>query len=187
MKKYLKIFIGVFIFSIIMCCQFLKMHYASDTYNIIYYGYLEYPNLFFLVDARIFSAIALYIANFLNLSISTFVIGMDFIAITLQSISVVIMYSIIKKIINVEDKTVKDFFLIICSYLIIFNPVAIEYLLFAESAVMCLSVLLTVLAIKYFIINRSYIISMILLLIAIFCYQRFNRVIYIVLLFLSYF
>lgn len=181
MKRNIIIYLVILILSIIVCGQFLQMHYASDTYNIIYHGYLEYPNLYFLKDARIFSTLSLYIAEFLNLSINTFIITMDFIAIALQSISVMIVYSIIKNIIKAKENSLKDIMLIICSYLIVFNPMAIEYLLFAESAVMCLGVFFTVLAARFFIIKHSYIISAILLILAVFCYQRNYRIICIIL------
>ena len=187
MKKYVIIFCIILLFSIIVCGQFLQMHYASDTYNIIYHGYLEYPNLYFLKDARIFSTLALYIANFFDLSINTFIIGMDFIAIIFQCISVLVVYSIIKKIIKIEENTIKDIMIIICSYLIIFNPMAIEYLLFAESAVMCLSVLLTVLATRFFIVKHAYIKALILLILAALCYQRNNRIVCSILFFQFYF
>ena len=183
MKRNIIIYLVILIFSIIICSQFLQMHYASDTYNIIYHGYLEYPNLYFLKDARIFSTLSLYIADFFNLQISIFVIMMDFIGIIFQCTSVLVVYSIIKNIIRAKENSLKDIMLIICSYLIIFNPMAIEYLLFAESAVMCLSVLFTVLAARFFIIKHSYIISAILLILAVFCYQRNNRVICIILFF----
>ena len=55
-KKDISIYSLILIFSVIMCHNFLKMHYASDTWASIDMGYTKYANEFFLGDARIFSA-----------------------------------------------------------------------------------------------------------------------------------
>ena len=97
-KKDICIYFLILFFSVIMCHNFLRMHYASDTWASIDMGYTKYANDFFLGDARIFSAFSLYIADFLNLSIETFVVIMDFFAIVISCISVMLIYKLFVKL-----------------------------------------------------------------------------------------
>lgn len=43
----LLIIIGV---SFILCSAFLQMHYSSDTFCLIKWGYFEYPSHYFLLE-----------------------------------------------------------------------------------------------------------------------------------------
>ena len=172
-KKDIFIYFFILAFSVIMCHNFLKMHYASDTWASIDMGYTKYANDFFLGDARIFSAFSLYIADFLNLSIETFVVTMDFLAIIISCISVIIIYKFFVNLLKIEDKTIYNYLTLIGSYIIIFSHHSIEYYLFQESAIMCLSILFNVLATRMLHSDRKgkKVKSGILLLMATFCYQ----------------
>ena len=78
-------------------------------------------NDFFLGDVRIFSAFSLYIADFLNLSIEIFVVIMDFFAIVISCISVMLIYKLFVKLLKFEDKTIYNYLTLIGSYIIIFR------------------------------------------------------------------
>ena len=172
-KKDICIYFLILLFSVIMCHNFLRMHYASDTWASIDMGYTKYANDFFLGDVRIFSAFSLYIADFLNLSIETFVVVMEFLAIIISCISVMIIYKLFVKLLNIEDKKIYKYMTLIGSYIIIFSHHSIEYYLFQESAIMCLSILFNILATRMLHSdNKGRIVkSGALLLMATFCYQ----------------
>ena len=65
----------------------------------------------------------------------------------LLSLAIYIMSKVLRKIIKPKDKFT-EILLIIASNILILNQYALEYLLFPESAVMCLGVLFLVIAIK---------------------------------------
>ena len=148
MKKnnFIEIII-ITIVTIILCSNFLQMHFSSDTYVLYNLGYFNYPSEYFLPDGRLISALACYIAGIFNLPIPVYIIGMDFIGMILLSLAIYIMSKVLRKIIKPKDKFT-EILLIIASNILILNQYALEYLLFPESAVMCLGVLFLVIAIK---------------------------------------
>lgn len=79
---------------------------------------------------------------------------------------------ILEKIINPE-KVITKLMLLAGSFVLILNQFTLEYLLFPESAVMCLGVLFNVIAIKFMVDNPKckYIKIFLALLVAVFCYQ----------------
>ena len=79
---------------------------------------------------------------------------------------------ILEKIINPE-KVITKLMLLAGSFVLILNQFTLEYLLFPESAVMCLGVLFNVIAIKFMVDNPKckYIKIFLVLLVAVFCYQ----------------
>jgi len=166
------IYIAILIFCFIICSPLLQMHIASDTYNLMDLGYFDYPNYYFLRDARIVSTLFTYIAGLLNLDYSVFIIFMEVLAIFISSISIYILYNLIIEKTKETNRTKKLLFLI-GTILIIFNYMALEYFLYAESAVMCLSVLFSIISAKYFLEDKKYsnIKSLILLIMASYCYQ----------------
>ena len=76
-KRKQDIIIGIIIFllGIIMYINWVTMHYASDTYNIMNVGYEQYALRWSLKDGRLFMAIITYIASKVNMPINLFVIG----------------------------------------------------------------------------------------------------------------
>lgn len=175
-KKYkgdIVLYILILSFSIIMCHNFLQMHYSSDTWVVIDKGYTKYALEFFMGDARIFSSISMFIADFFNINIEIFVIGMDLLAIIISSISVLILYKFFVKILNIKDKVIYKYLTLIGCYLIIFSHMSIEYFLFAESAIMCLSILFNIISTILLHSDKKCkeIKSLIFLLLATFCYQ----------------
>ncbi len=166
--KYLTI-VGI---TLLICQNFLQMHYSSDTYVLYDLGYMQYPSQYFLLDGRLISTIVCYIAGILKIPISTYIIGMDFMAIIFIGTSVYIINEILEKII-VPEKNVVKCLLTASSFILILNQFTLEYLLFPESAVMCLGVLLNVLAVRTMIQSpkHKYLKIFLLLLLAVFCYQ----------------
>ncbi len=166
------ILFSIIAFSLIICNAFLKMHYSSDTFCLIYRGYFDYPSHYFLLDARIVSTIVCYIGGILHLPYEVYLIGLDFIGIILLSISVFILYKLVINQLEIKDIKRKILVLLAC-YVTIFNHVTIEYLLYPESGVMCLSILLMVIATKIYITGGKgkYIKTFLLMVFGTLCYQ----------------
>ena len=163
---------SIIAFSLIICNAFLKMHYSSDTFCLMYRGYFEYPSYYFLLDARIISTLVCYIGGILHLPYNVYLISLDVIGVIFLSLSVFILYKLIIK--QLDIKSVKNKILILIGiYVIIFNHVAIEYLLYPESGVMCLSILLTAIATKVYVTQtrKKYLKTLLLMILGTLCYQ----------------
>ena len=139
------IYFCILVVTFLMCQNFLQMHFSSDTYVLYDLGYMNYPQKYFLLDGRLISTIICYLAGFLKIPIPAYIIGMDFIGIVFISIAIYLMYKILRSIINPKNKVI-DLLLIGSCFVLILNQFTLEYLLFPESAVMCLGFLLSVMA-----------------------------------------
>lgn len=171
-NKNIIIGISIFLFSLIICFAFLRPHYTHDTYNIAREGYIKYAGDRFIKEARPFSAMLNILASMVNLPIDTYMILSFLVSLVLLSISVVILYNILKQESKRENRR-WNFMLLLVSYLIIFSYMAVEHILFLESCILGLSMLLTVLAIKVIIQKEkhAYLKAMLFLLLAVFSYQ----------------
>lgn len=171
-KNEIYIMLGILGFIMIICMNFLQMHYSSDTYVLYNLGYFKYPSEYFLKDGRLISTLFCYLGGILHLPIPAYIIAMDFIGMVFLTISIYIISKIFIDIIKPENKK-KELLTYIASFVLILNQYTLEYLLFPESAVMCLGILFTVLAIKSFVSDQKYKylkVSMFLLLTGL-CYQ----------------
>ena len=89
LKKDYLIFFVIFVFSIIMYINWLSMHYASDTYNIMNVGYETYATNWSLKDGRLIMYLITMIFAKLNLPIEIFVIVTLLVAILISCICVI--------------------------------------------------------------------------------------------------
>lgn len=158
--------------TLFICQNFLQMHYSSDTYVLFNLGYMAYPSKYFLLDGRLISTLVCYAAGILNIPIPAYIIGMDFIGIIFIGIAIYLINKIIEDILKPQNNFFK-ILLTASSFVLILNQFTLEYLLFPESAVMCLGVLLNVVAIKIMVENKKYkyIKIFFTLLITALCYQ----------------
>lgn len=154
-RNEIYILLGILGSIIIICINFLQMHYSSDTFVLYNLGYFKYPSEYFLKDGRLISTLFCYLGGFLHLPIPAYIIIMDFIGMVFLAISIYIISKIFISIIKPENKK-KEILIYLASFVLILNQYTLEYLLFPESAVMCLGVLFTVLAIKNFVGNQKY-------------------------------
>lgn len=165
-------YVVILIITLLLCQNFLQMHYSSDTYVLYDLGYMEYPSQYFLLDGRLISTVVCYLAGILNIPISVYIVGMDFIGIIFIATSIYLMNKILKQLINTDKNIVKIMLLASC-FVLILNQFVLEYLLFPESAVMCFGVLFNVIAVKFMVDNpkHKYIKIFLALLVAVFSYQ----------------
>lgn len=171
-KYNIYILIGMIIFTLIICSNFIKTHFALDTY----YVYSHDSNIqiiHFLVSNRIFSALARLIEKILDISFFTNMRLLMLSGILFLALSWFILY----KFVVVMQKKQKDIFnnVLIAgiSFSIIFNFCTVESLLFWESGIMCLGILCTIIAACIFNSNIKHkkILSFFILLIGSTCYQ----------------
>ena len=171
-KKDVILFIIVFLISIVMCGAFLQPHYTHDTYRIVSDGYGFYSYDKFLKEARPFTAILTLFANIINLSIESYIIISFVLALIFLSASVVVVYNIFRSRFT-SNKNLTNIFVLLISFITIFNYLAIEHIYFLECCILALGVLLSVFAAKIIIDKEKYAYakSIILIIIAVFCYQ----------------
>ena len=171
-KKEIYVLLGILGAIMIICINFLQMHYSSDTYVLYQLGYFKYPSEYFLKDGRLISTLFCYLGGILHLPIPAYIIAMDFLGMIFLAISIYIISKIFIDIIKPENKK-KEILIYLASFVLILNQYTLEYLLFPESAVMCLGVLFNVIAIKFMVDNPKckYIKIFLALLVAVFCYQ----------------
>ena len=176
MKKLNKeeniIILAITAISFILCGNFLQMHYSSDTYCLIKWGYFEYPSHYFLLDGRIISTTICYLAGALKISYNIYIIAMDIIGIILLSLSCNNLYKTLLNITKIK-KTINKIMLLFATYILIFNQFSLEFLLFPESAVMCLGVFTSILSVAKIVSDDKYkyLKITLLMLISTFCYQ----------------
>ena len=147
-KKSFLIFGIILLLCVFICSPLLQFHIASDTYNLMDLGYFVYPSHYFLKDARIVSTLVMYIAGMLNLSYPVFIVLMEILAVIIVALSIFYLYKTVQDKVELKSNG-KILFIIMASFIMIFNCMSLEYLLYAECSVMCLSVLLSILS-NYF-------------------------------------
>lgn len=171
-KKNIFIISIIFLISFIMYIPFLKMHMAPDTYQIIDLGYSNYATIFFMKSARIVTAITFYLADVININYETFVISMGIVALISQTLSVFFIYKLLIEELK-QNTLINRIILLILSYCLVFNMFSLEFLLYAESGIICFSILLCVWAVKEF--NKKqknkYLKAFLIVVIATFFYQ----------------
>lgn len=154
-KKEKITFLLIFLFSLIICSGFIKMHYTADTYRIADMGYKYYAYNYFLKDGRIFTNILLMIAYLLKLPIQITNYIFIITSIFISCISVIVLKNIILGIKPAESKK-RELMVLVISYLAIFNFMYIETLYFLETVIMSTSILLYILATKMIIDKKKY-------------------------------
>ena len=168
--KNICFFIIVFLISLLLCGNFVTMHFATDTYMIMDLGLEEYLQSYSIGDGRIFMALLLFLANIAKIPITILVPLFTVVAIIILSITVIILYKIIKNL--KEPHSVKmDLLLLLISYISIFNFMLIENLYYLECIVMAISILFCILAGYKLVIKEQYIQTFILAILGVFCYQ----------------
>lgn len=171
-KYNICIFLGMLFFSFVICTNFIKTHFALDTYCV--YSYDSQTQIsHFLASNRIFSALARWISEILNISFVTNMKLLTLAGIVFLAIAWFILY---KFVINMKKKQNDVFYNILMAgitFIIIFNFCTVESLIFWESGIMCLGILCTIIASCVFNSDIKFkrIISFLVLLIGSTCYQ----------------
>lgn len=128
-KYNICIFLGMLFFSFVICTNFIKTHFALDTYCV--YSYDSQTQIsHFLASNRIFSALARWISEILNISFVTNMKLLTLAGIVFLAIAWFILY---KFVINMKKKQNDVFYNILMAgitFIIIFNFCTVESLIF---------------------------------------------------------
>lgn len=171
-KKNVIIYIIVLFISLIMCYNYVKIHYANDTFAIYNMGYYEYGTKVFLKAGRPFSCLLLIFAGKFNLSIETFTEISTILGIFVSSLSVMLIRKIIYKF-KLPKNNFEELIVLAISYCTIYNFMYIEILYFAEACVLAFGIFMAILSSYQLILSDKYRIlkSFFLLLLAVFSYN----------------
>ncbi len=171
-KNSIYVFIVMVFFSFIVCTNFLRIHFAADTYCLYAYGYDNYI-LHFLASARFFGALELWIAKILDITLLTNLKILSFIGIIIAASAWYILYKYILKLMKKEKSISWNILIGTLTFSIIFNFSSCEMFMFAESGIMMFAILLSVIGACVFNseVKHRYIISFILVLLSSFAYQ----------------
>ena len=152
-----------------MYINWVTMHYASDTYNIMNVGYEQYALRWSLKDGRLFMAIITYIASKVNMPINLFVIGNLIVGIFISCLCVIKIKNIV---LENKEKNLKDTIIVTAiAFFTIFNFMYIENMYFVESSVMAISLLCFIYSANNLVEKNKIILPTILAIIGITAYQ----------------
>lgn len=146
-KKDILIFVFIFVITLIVYANYINMHYATDTYNIINKGYDGYALSNSFKDGRLIMGIIDTIAYLTQMPINVFVITLTVLSIAISCFAIIVLKNMILEL-KKSDNKYKEIIAVIISYITIFNFMYVENLYFVESFVMSLSILMFILAIK---------------------------------------
>lgn len=176
-KLNIFIFIGMALFTYIICFNFLKPHYSSDAYFIFDYGYSEYVEQF-LASNRMFSALILLIFKWLDIPFVTELSIMATILTFVMALSWFILYKFVIKLIKKEESILYNILIASSAFLVVFNMCTAEGLLFIEVGTMPFGILFAILGACILATDRKhrYLISLILVTISGLFYQTTSTI-----------
>lgn len=171
-KYTMCIFIGMLIFTTVICTNFIKTHFALDTYCVYLYDSQELIS-HFLLSNRIVSALARWIFDVLRIPLLVNMKILSIIGILFLATAWFILYKFIIRISNKQNNIFYNILIIGISFIIIYNFCSVECLAFWESGIICFGILCTVIAACLFNSNIKYnkLITFIFVLLASICYQ----------------
>lgn len=165
-------FLGIVIVATIVNWNYITMHYATDTYNIINVGYERYALEWSLKDGRIWMSFIGLLANKLQIPISIYVSTLTVLAILVSCIAIIRLKNIILQY-KEKHSILLEGIAVLISYITIFNFMYIENLYFVENLVMAFSIWLIIEAANQIVEKRQYhyIKAIFLIIIAVLSYQ----------------
>lgn len=171
-KYNICILLVMIIFTCIICTNFIKTHFALDTYCV----YAHDANMqikHFLVSNRIFSAFARWVSMVLDISFFKYMKLLNLAGVVFLAVSWFVLYKFVVIIKKKQSDVFYNILIAGISFCIIYNFCTVESLLFWESGIMCLGILCTIIASCVFNSNIKYkkLISFLVLLIGSTCYQ----------------
>lgn len=176
-KLNIFIFIGMTLFTYIICFNFLKPHYSSDAYFVSNYGYAAYVEQF-LASNRMFSALILLIFKWLDIPFVTEISIMATILTFVMALSWFILYRFVIKLIKKEESILYNILIIGAAFIVVFNMCTAEGLLFIEVGTMPFGILFAILGACILATDRKhrYLISLILVTISGLFYQTTSTI-----------
>lgn len=176
-KLNIFIFIGMVLFTYIICFNFLKPHLSNDAYYVYACGYDYYAN-HFLLSNRIFSALILLIFKWLDIPFMTELFIMGIILTFIMVLSWFILYKFVIKLIKKEESILYNILIAGSAFLVVFNMCTAEGLLFIEVGTMPFGILFAILGACILATDKKlrYLISLILVTISGLFYQATSSI-----------
>lgn len=171
------IFLGMLMFTFIICSNFLKVHYSNDSYYVSAYGYAYYAR-HFLLSNRIFSALFLLIFKWLDIPFYKELSIMAVILTVVMVMSWFILYKFVIKLMKKEKSILYNILIGLASFLVVFNMCTAEGLLYVEVGTMPFGILFAILGSCILATDRKfkYVISLILITISGLFYQATSAI-----------
>ncbi len=166
--------LAILIIELLFSFTLFPNNHCSDIYNLFVEGYKDYAINWFVPSGRTVAAIVLNIFDFLKINIDTYIFIMKIIALFFANIAIFTFTKLTFEKLKPDTSLFSKIVCFIAILLIFFNKATYEFFYYAESGVMWLGVLLTVLAIKVFLKDNSfktYLKTFLLLFVALNCYQ----------------
>lgn len=166
--------IAILIIELLFSFTLFPINHCSDIYNLFVEGYKDYAINWFVPSGRTVSAIVLNIFDFFKINIDTYIFIMKLFALLFANIAIFTFTKLTFKKLKPDTSLFSKIVCFIAILLIFFNKATYEFFYYAESAVMWLGVLLTILAIKIFLKDNSfktYLKTLLLIFVALNCYQ----------------
>lgn len=176
-KVNIFIFIGMLLFTIIVCFNFLKVHFSNDAYYVYAYGYDYYAH-HFLLSNRMFSALILLIFKWLDIPLVTELSVMGVVLTFIMALSWFILYRFVIKLIKKETSILYNILIAGAAFLVVFNMCTAEGLLYIEVGTMPFGILFAILGACVLATDKKlrYLISLILVTISGLFYQATSSV-----------
>lgn len=176
-KSKIKLFGCIFGIVILFTLILYPHNYCSDYYNLVMDGYTEYANYWYASAGRTVGMLVLYLMDFLNVDMKVYIFIMKIFALIIATCSIYIFTNMcFNRLKQLKEKTSKSLKItvIVAALITFLNMGSYQFFYYAESAVMWLGVLLTVIAVR-FTINKDdklrYLEAFIALYFAMNCYQ----------------
>ena len=171
-KVNIFIFVGMILFTFIICFNFLKVHFSNDAYYVYAYGYDYYAN-HFLASNRMFSALILLIFKWLDIPFVTELSVMGVVLTFIMALSWFILYRFVIKLIKKENSILYNILIMGAAFIVVFNMCTAEGLLFIEVGTMPFGILFAILGACILATDKKlrYLISLILVTISGLFYQ----------------
>lgn len=170
-NENIRLFFILTVVSVIICFNFILPHTVPDTYNI--FVNKRYESATFLGDGRLLTGIIVYIFGNISEIIPTLMVLLSIIGVICLNYSVYILYN---TIVDKSSKKIVKLIVLIGSYLVIFNPFAMEHFAYFESGIIMFGKMLCVISAKKLIVDGKRINSLLIALLAGICYQGIMNV-----------
>lgn len=176
-KVNIFIFIGMLLLTIIVCFNFLKVHFSNDAYYVYAYGYDYYAH-HFLLSNRMFSALILLIFKWLDIPLVTELSVMGVVLTFIMALSWFILYRFVIRLIQKEKSILYNILIAGAAFLVVFNMCTAEGLLYIEVGTMPFGILFAILGACVLATDKKlrYLISLILVTISGLFYQATSSV-----------
>ena len=165
-KDYILV-LGTILLGCIIYWNYIIGHFSAEAYSVAL-GFKNYGINAHLVDGRLFSCLLFLLADSIKIPFLIFVSISSVLAIIIASIAVFELKQTITQLVKLN--VLQEIVVWVISYCTIFNFMMVEIMYFPEACVMVASILFYIISAKL-IIQRKYVYSFLILIIAVFCYQ----------------